>query len=84
MEANAAKILKKCMSCDCKCNFDSPTGNSNQKWDNNKCLFTPSKMCNTAKKYYNLNRSTCICKNNVSSNVTSTLLINSDDTKVRY
>ena len=31
-----AKTLIKHVSCDCKCQFDSTTCNSNQKWNNGK------------------------------------------------
>ena len=34
---NEAKQIAKYISCDCKCNFDSRTCYSNQKWINKTC-----------------------------------------------
>ena len=34
---NKSKILRKDMSCKCKCKFDGRMCNSNQKWVNEKC-----------------------------------------------
>ena len=31
------KVLIKHISCDCKCKFNSTTGDSNQKWNNKTC-----------------------------------------------
>ena len=35
---NKAKTLLKHFSCDCKCKCNSATCNSNQKWNNKRCL----------------------------------------------
>ena len=32
-----AREMKKHISCDCKCKFNSTTCNSNQKWNNKTC-----------------------------------------------
>ena len=37
-EINKSKTLTKHMSCECKCQFDGRKYNSNQKWNNDKCL----------------------------------------------
>ena len=34
---NEAKTMKKHISCDCKCKFNSAPCNSNQKWNNKTC-----------------------------------------------
>ena len=34
---NEAKAMTKHISCDCKCKFNSTTGNSNQKWNSKTC-----------------------------------------------
>ena len=34
---NEAKTMTKHISCDCKCNLNSTTWNSNQKWKNKTC-----------------------------------------------
>ena len=34
---NEAKPMKKHISCDCKCKFNSTKHNSNQKWNNETC-----------------------------------------------
>ena len=110
---NETRTLIKHISCDCKCQFDSTTSNSNQKWNNERCQ-CECKNCLTCKKDYNWNSSTCICENckylksiidesvivwdeiknaadsatnvtnNISTNVTSTVPITSDDEKVKY
>ena len=48
---NEAKTLVKCISCDCKCRFDSTTCNSNLKWNNGKCQ-CECKKYHTCKKDY--------------------------------
>ena len=35
---NESRILTKDISCECKCRFDGKNFNSNQWWNNNKCL----------------------------------------------
>ena len=37
IKKNEAKAIKKHISCDCKCKFNSTTCNSNQKWNDNTC-----------------------------------------------
>ena len=46
---NEAKTLLKHVSYDCKCQLNSTTCNSNQKWNNDKCQFE-CKKCHTCKK----------------------------------
>ena len=36
-DKNEVKPVKKYISCDCKCKFNSATCNSNQKWNNKTC-----------------------------------------------
>ena len=56
---NEIKILLKCISCDCKCKFNSSTCKSNQKWnkDKYKC---ECRMYLTCKKDCTCNPSRCI------------------------
>ena len=59
---NEVKTLVKQISCDCKCNFNSTTCDSNQKWNNNKCL-CKCKKYPPCKKDFSWNPNICICKN---------------------
>ena len=49
------------ISFDCKCNFNSTKGNSDQKWNNNKCQ-CQCKKYHTCKKGFSWNPNTCICE----------------------
>ena len=57
---NEAKTMAKNISCDCKCNLNSTTFNSNQKWNNKKCQ-CECKKYRSCKNDYSWNPSTCIC-----------------------
>ena len=59
---NGAKTIVKHVSCDCKCKFNSTTGNSNQKWNNETCQ-CECKNYRTCKKDYSWNPSTFVCEN---------------------
>ena len=94
---NEAKTMVKHISCDCKCRFNSPTCNSNQKWNMiNANVSVKIIVC--AK-----NTNTCICENSkhlkhivgdlemlcdevtyVTDIVSTNASINFDDKKVRY
>ena len=54
--------MTKNISCDCKCNFNSTTCNSNQKWNNKTCQCECKNYC-TPEKDFSWNPSTCICEN---------------------
>ena len=54
--------MAKHISCDCKCNFNSTTCNSNQKWNNKRCQ-CKCKSYYKCKKDYSWNPDTCICEN---------------------
>ena len=62
---NESKTLTKHISCECKCKFDGRKCNSNQKWNNNKCLCERKnlKEHHACKKDYIWNLATCNCKN---------------------
>ena len=97
---NEAKKLLKHVSCDCKCKFNRTTFNSNQKWNNGKrqCEYkkynackkgfswNPSTCVGENIKYLKmiLCDETINLTDSVSTSVTSTVSINSDDEKVRY
>ena len=56
-----AKEMTEHISCHCKCQFDSTTCNSKQKWNNKTCQYE----CKNYHKYekdYSWNPSTCICE----------------------
>ena len=53
--------MVKHVSYDCKCKFNSTTCNSNQKWNNDKCLYECKKYL-TCKKDYSWNPSACVCE----------------------
>ena len=65
--ANESKTLPKHISCKCKCKFDGRKYNSNQKWNNDKCLCEYK----DPKEYHNVwikigyiwNPATCNCEN---------------------
>ena len=54
--------MKKNISCDFKCKFNSTTCNSNQKWNNKICQCECINYC-PYKKDYSWNPSTCLCEN---------------------
>ena len=54
--------MTKHVSSDCKCEFNSTTCNSYQKWINKTCQ-CECKNYNKCKKDYSWNPSTCICEN---------------------
>ena len=49
------------VTCDCKCQFDSATCNSKQKWYNKTCQYE-CKNYHKYKKDYIWNPSTCVCE----------------------
>ena len=57
-----SKILTKDISCKCKCKFDGKKCNSDQWWNNDKCL-CECKKCHACKKDYIWNPATCSCQN---------------------
>ena len=59
---NEAKAMIKHISCDCKCKFNSTTGNSNQKWNNRTCQYE-CKNYRECIKDYSWNPIRCICEN---------------------
>ena len=59
---NEAKPMRKHISGDCKCKFNSTTCNSNQKWNNKTCQ-CECENYRKCKKDYSCNFSTCICEN---------------------
>ena len=59
---NEAKAMTEYILCDCKCNFNSTTCNSNQKWNNKTCQ-CECKNYRKCKKDYSWNPNTCICEN---------------------
>ena len=59
---NESKVLKKDISCECKCKFDGRKCNSNQLWNNGKCLCEHKKH-NICEKDYIWNPAICICEN---------------------
>ena len=59
---NEAKAMKKHISCDCKCKFNSATCNSNQKWNNKTCQ-CECKNFHKCENGYSWNPSTCTCEN---------------------
>ena len=56
------KAMTEHISCDFKCNFNSTTSNSKQKW-NNKTSQCECKSYHNCEKHYSWNPSTCIFKN---------------------
>ena len=58
-----AKAMTEHISCDCKCNFNSTTCNSKQKWNNKTCQWECRNYCK-CKENYRWNPSTGICENN--------------------
>ena len=61
-EKNESKILTKDISCEFKCRFDGKKCNSDQWWNNNKCLCDCEKR-HVCRKDYIWNPATCSCKN---------------------
>ena len=59
---NVLKTLTKHISCECKCKFDGIKCNSNQWWNNNKCLCHCKKV-QVREKDYVCNPATCNCEN---------------------
>ena len=59
---NEAETRTKHISCDCKCKFNSTTGNSYQKWNNETCQYACKNYC-TCKRDSSWDPTTCICKN---------------------
>ena len=59
---NEAKPMKKHISCDCKCKFNSTKHNSNQKWNNKTCQ-CECKNYHKCERVYDWNPSTCISEN---------------------
>ena len=59
---NEAKTIKEHSPCDFKCNFNSTTCNSNQKWNIKTCQ-CECKNYRKCKKDYSWNPSTWICEN---------------------
>ena len=60
---NEAKTMKKHISCDCECKFNSTTCNSNQKWNNKTCQYE-CKDYHKCKTDYSWNPNACIYENN--------------------
>ena len=58
---NELKPLTKHTSCKCKCKFDGRKGNSDQKWNNNKC-WSECKKYHICEKDYIWNPATCSCE----------------------
>ena len=58
---NETKTMKKHISCDCECKFNSTTCNLNQKWNSKTCQCESKNY--KCKKIYNWNPSTSICEN---------------------
>ena len=72
---NEVKMLVKHISFDCKCEFNSKTCNSNQKWNNVNCQ-CDCKKYHKYNKDYSWNPSTCICQNEkYLKNITDTSVI---------
>ena len=59
---NVLKTLTKHISSECKCKFDGIKCNSNQWWNNNKCLCHCKKV-QVREKDYVCNPATCNCEN---------------------
>ena len=59
---NESKTLAKHISCECKCKFDGRNSNSDQWWNNRKCLCECKKR-NLYEKDYVWNPATCNCEN---------------------
>ena len=59
------KTLIQHISCECKCKFGGRKGNSNQKWNNNKCRCERKnlKEDHACKKDYIWNTTACSCEN---------------------
>ena len=76
------KYYKKHVSCKCECNSDGRRGNSNQKWNNDKCRYECKnpKEYNLCKKDYIWNPATCSYGNakNLGSNIEN-LVITCDE-----
>ena len=77
---NEAKSMKKHISCDYKCQFNSKTCNSSTKWNNKTCQ-CECKNYHKCKKDYSWNPGTCICQNSkYFKNITKTSLTECDET----
>ena len=75
-----AKSMKKHISCDYKCQFNSKTCNSSTKWNNKTCQ-CECKNYHKCKKDYSWNPGTCICQNSkYFKNITKTSLTECDET----
>ena len=61
-EKKESNVLKKHISCECKCKFDSRKCKSNQKWNNDKCRCEFGKR-NIFKKDRNWSPTEHSCKN---------------------
>ena len=59
---NEARTMTKHISCDCKCNLNSTTCNSNQKWNNKTCQWECTNY-HKWEKDYRCNPTRCICEN---------------------
>ena len=59
---NELNTLTKDISCECKCKFDERKCNSNQWWNNNRCL-CECKKNHICEKDHIWNPSACSCKN---------------------
>ena len=59
---DASKILSKDLSCKSKCRFDEKECNSDQWWNNDKCLCACKKY-HVYEKDYIWNSATCSCQN---------------------
>ena len=59
---NESKKLTKHISCKCKCRFDGRKCNSDQWWNNDKCL-CKCKKCHLCEKDYIWNPTSCNCEN---------------------
>ena len=59
------KINQKHITCKCECKFDGSKCNSNQKWNNDKCLCecTNPNELHVHTKSYIWNPAICICEN---------------------
>ena len=61
-EKNESKISTKDISCKWKCRFDGKRCNSDQWWNNDKCL-CECKKCYVCEKDYICNPAICSCEN---------------------
>ena len=59
---NESEILRKYISCECRCKFDGTICKSNQRWNNNKCRCECKKI-HVCEKDYSWNPATGNCEN---------------------